>query len=492
MLPIDTPFFKLDCTTSSMILPMLSALLLVQTDTVRISYPAAMEVARQSNPRFVRQQLQARNAELWMASARSARYFPVITMDITSPEYVSALTRVTTTEGEIYVPTKRRTLQSGMNITQPLPTGGTLRVTGTVTSLNQPLLLDQRYTGRTFLGFRLQQSLFGVNYSVRGYRLSRESYARSQAEFADQERNLQRGVLAAYFGLVSSRKQVQIDSVLFVRDSLRVAGMFAGPVRATLSEVDSLKFELEVSRSAFNRTRSQQGLLRAMASLNEVLGYPVSTVIIPDSTLSVERQEIDVEQGVAAAIANRWDYALALMAVENRKTGLRDAHRTSPVTVSVNSTIGFDGSSRGNGASDAVRDALTGQNRSSNIELGISVPLFDRFEERNSVARAENDLRSAESNLAEQRRQLENEVRLAAQRVANASRQLDLAERQSLITRRTLDIQAARFARSEITSVELLIDQANQRQAEIGLLQAQVELLTAKEEWRRAVGEPRR
>jgi outer membrane protein TolC len=460
------------------------------TDTVRITYPAALDVARQSNPRFVRQQLQANNAELWLSTARAARYLPVVNMDITSPEYVSALTRVTTTDGDIYVPTKRRILQSGMTVTQPLPTGGSFRVTGTVTSLNQPLLADQRFTGRTFLGFRLQQSLFGVNNSIRNYRLSRESYARSQAEFADQRRNLQRSVLNAYFGLVATLKQVEIDSVLFVRDSLRMAGMFAG-AGPTISEVDSLKFELEVSRSAFNRTRSQQALLRAQASLNEVLGYPASTVIIPDSTLSVERRVVDVEEGIAAATTNRWDYVLALMGVENRKRGLKDAHRTSPITISVNSTIGFDGSARSNDATAALRDALVGQNRSQNIELGVSIPIFDRFDERNAVGRAQNDLRMAESNLTEQRRQLENEVRLAAQRVANASLQLDLGEKQSLITRRTLELQTARFARGEITSVEFLIDQANHRQAEIGLLQAKVELLTANEEWRRAIGEAR-
>lgn len=475
-----------------MLLPILSALLLAQTpDTVRITYRDAIEAARASNPRFVRQQLAAKNAELWMASARAARYYPTINVNVTSPEFVSALTRVTTTEGEVYVPTKRRTVQSGMSLSQPLPTGGVLQVTGSIASLNQPLLSDQRYTGRTFLGFRLQQSLFGVNNSIRSYRLSRESYARSQAEFADQERSLQRGVLSAYFGLVSTRKQVQIDSVLFVRDSLRMAGMFAGNGTPRISEVDSLKFELEVSRSAFNRTRSQQALLRAQATLNEVLGLSTSAVVIPDSTLTVERNVVDVESGISSAVANRWDYALAVMAVENRKMGLRDARRTSPVTLSVNSTIGFDGSSRSTDAFESLRDALDGQNRSQNIEIGISIPVFDRFEERNAVSRALNDLRAAESVLDEQRRQLENEVRLAAQRVANASRQLDLGEKQSAITRRTLDIQSARFARGEITSVEFLIDQANYRQAEIGLLSAQVELLTANEEWRRAIGEPR-
>lgn len=473
-------------------LSLVAALLFVQAnDTVRISYPDAMEIARDANPRFVRQQLQAENAELWMAQARANRYFPTVHLDVTSPEFVSALTRVTTTEGEIFVPTRRRTVQSGLTITQPLPTGGTFRITGTVTSLNQPLLDTERYAGRTFLGFRLQQSLFGVNNSIRSYRLSKESYARSQAEFADQERSLQRNVLSAYFGLVAARKQVQIDSVLFVRDSLRMVDVFSPSAAAAISEVDSLKFELEVSRSAFNRTRSSQSLLRAQATLNEVLGYPSNTVIVPDSTLFVERHAIDVEQGIATAIENRWDYALALMGVENREMGLKDAHRTSPVTVSINSTIGFDGSGRSDGASDALRDALDGQNRSQNIEIGISIPVFDRFQEKHAVARASNDLRMAESNLAEARRQLENEVRLAAQRVENAMLQLDLAEKQSQITRRALELQTARFAMGEITSVEFLIDQANQRQAEIGLLQAQVELLTANEEWRRALGAPR-
>lgn len=475
-----------------MLVPIVAALMLVQSaDTVRISYPAAVEAARQSNPRFVRQQLVAKNADLWMASARAARYYPVVSMDITSPEYVSALTRVTTTDGDVFVPTKRRTIQSGVTVSQPLPTGGFLRVSGSVASLNQPLLTDERYAGRTFLGFQLQQSFFGVNNSIRGYRLSRESYARSQAEYADQERGLQRNVLSAYFGLVAALKQVQIDSVLFVRDSMRVAGLFTGGASASMSEVDSLKFELEVSRSAFNRTRSQQGLMRAQASLNEVLGLPSSVVVIPDSTLTVERRAVDVKQGIASAFQNRWDYILAVMSVENRRMGLRDAHRTSPVTVSLNSTIGFDGSGRATAAGNALRDALDGQSRSQNIQVGVSIPLFDRFEERNAVGRAENDLRMAESSLSEARRQLENEVRLAAQRVANAALQLDLGEKQSQITRRTLEIQSARFARGEITSVELLIDQANHRQAEIGLLQAQVEMLTANEEWKRAIGEPR-
>lgn len=472
-------------------LVLFAALLAVQEpDTVRISYTEALEIARESNPRFVRQKLQAENAESWMATSRAQRYYPTVGMNVVAPEYVSALTKIVTEDGEIYVPTERRTLQTGVVVNQPLPTGGSFQVTGSVMALNQPLLsLDERYTGRTFLGFRLQQNLFGVNNSIRNYRLARESFARSRAEFADQERALARSVLSAYYGLVSTRKQMEIDSMLFVRDSLRSVKGGDGNPQGPMSEVDSLKFELEAARSAFNRTRSNQALLRAQATLNEALGFPPGKVVIPDSALLVERLDLDVERGVQQAMRNRWDYALAQMGVENRRMGLRDAGRTSPVTVFVNTTIGFDGSARSVGPSDALRSALDGQNRSRNMDIGVSIPLFDRFEEKNAVARARNELQIAEYGLADARRALENEVRLAAQRVANASRQLELADKQFAITRRTMQLQGARYAQGEITIAEFLIDQASQRQAEIGMLQAKVELLTANEEWRRAIGE---
>jgi outer membrane protein TolC len=123
------------------------------------------------------------------------------------------------------------------------------------------------------------------------------------------------------------------------------------------------------------------------------------------------------------------------------------------------------------------------------VELRVSIPLLDRRSERNNVERSANDLKVAESRLADEVRSLENEVRLAAQRVENAGTQLTLAERQVEITRRTLALQLVRFDAAEISSLEFLIDQGNTRSAELSLIDAQVEMLEAAEEWRRATGE---
>ena len=461
------------------------------SDTVRLSFAEAMELARSTNPNFVQQTLQAANAEISMASARAERYFPRLDIDLTTPAYASNLQTVQLDDGsETFVPVVRRTLGLELGVSQPLPTGGRLAIVGELTALNQPLLdEDDQFTAITAVGIELDQELFGINRSVRNYRLAQESYARSRAQFADRERNLARNVLDAYLGLVQARKEAQLDSVLAVRDAERLAQIRAQARTEPMGEVDSLKFELETVRAQISRVDAGQGLARAQARLNEVLALPVNTVVIPDTVIRVEPFIPDVDAGLRLALENRQDLRLAQLSVENRRAQLRDAHRTSPITLTIRSNLGFNGSSRSAALSQALSDAIDRQDRARSIDLGVRIPIFDRFEERHEVARAENDLASAEANLEDERRQIENEVRLAAERVTNAVAQLELVERTVALTQRTLEIQGRRYQAGAITSAELLLDQASYRGAEIELIEAQIDFLSAAEEWRRAIGQ---
>jgi outer membrane protein len=476
-------------------LPVLAAaLLVVQTDTIRLTLTDAFALARDQNTDFERQRLTFDNAKIRMSGAHAQRYFPSVSLDLTSPSYTSRLSRHTSIDdnGDVIEQIgheQRRSFGASLNVNQPLPTGGTLRISGDVGSDKQPLLdPTERFSSSTSLGISLEQEFFGVNRSIRDYRVAKEDFARSEAEFISGERGIARSVLNSYFALVKARKQSVIDSVTFLRDSLRSASNGDQGSNGGVSEVDSLKFELETAKSKYNRTRSRQQLRQARADLNEVLALPSGTVVIPDSAISVEPFDPDVEAGLESAYANRYDLLLSQMSVDNREAGLRDARRTSPIRLSLDSRVGFDGRGLSDEAMQSLQDALGRQSNSRYVELGVSIPLFDRFNERNAVARAENDLRTAELRLADQQRSIENEVRLAAQRVENAQAQLSLAEQQVEITRRTLELQLERFDDGSISSLEFLIDQANSREAEISLLDAQVEMLQAAEEWRRAIG----
>jgi outer membrane protein TolC len=464
-------------------------------DTIRMTLDDALERARRTNPGFIRETLNSDNDYLSWLGARADRYLPEVGVRLTTPEYISALRRVSGPDGsDRFVPTLRRTVEGEIEITQPLPTGGTFSISGTLTSLNQPNEdADERFSGATFLGFQISQDFFGINNRHRGYRLAREDYVRSQTQFLEEERELATDVITEYYDLVQAIKEAQIDSLLFVRDSIRSAG--ARPANtAGMTDadrlVDSLRFRLASLRSASSRTQSRQELERQRASFNEMFGLPLNTIIVPDTVVRFERTVVNAQEGLAYARANRLDLKLAELSVDNRRAGLRDARKTSPITVELESTIGFDGSSETFSMRSALRDALAAQERSTSIQLSVSIPLFDRFEERYEVAEARNDLRSAELSLEEQLRELESEVHLAAQNVMNAITQAELAETQYQITSQTLRIQTDRFARGEVQSAEFLIDQADAREAEVELLEAQVEVLLANEEWKRVIGEP--
>lgn len=476
-------------------LPIVAALVTVAVaqDTVRLTFPEALERARRNNPNFVTQRLDFDNAVIELASARAERYYPRLDLDFTLPQYESGIEKTVDRQGVDFTRRLRRTVVSELQLDQPLITGGSLRISGLFEGVDEPgrAVNGERYSGVTSLGFELEHQIFGINRRTRDYRISREQFARAEAEFADEERELSGEVMEAFYGLVQALKQAQIDSVIFVRDSIRNAGNTerGGRVRVAGTEVDSLKFELEALRSALNRTESDDELGEARTDLNEILALPTATVVIPDTVVTVERFVPDIAAGLASARARRQDLRLSELGVENREAGLRDARRTSPITLFLNSAIGFDGVAELPRASSAISNALSNLGRANTISVEISVPLFDRFEERHAVAEAQNDLRASQIELAEQNRQIESEVRDAARSVNNAVRRLDLAERQAQLTQRTLDIQMRRYAAEQITLVEFLIDQTAAREAEIELLEAQVDMLTATEQWRRAIGE---
>ena len=462
----------------------------VPQDTIRMTIEDALARARRTNPGFQRETLERANDELSWLGARADRFLPEVGLTFTSPEYVSALRRVTNDDGsDGFVKTLRRTLEAELELSQPLPTGGTFSISGTLTSLNQPLDdPDERFQGAAFLGFQISQDFFGINNRRRSFRLARESHVRAQTAFLESERDLANEVIESYYDLVQAIKEAQIDSVLAVRDSIRNATRPA--TTQQMSTIDSLRFLAEALTSALSRTESNQELARTRAQFNEMFALPLSTVIIPDTVVRVEQITVDEKQGLEFARANRLDLQLAKLSLDNRRAALRDARKTSPITIDLDGTIGFDGNSENFRMSPALRGALRSPERSTSIQVSVSVPLFDRFEERYAVQEAANELRMEEISLEERFRELENEVHLAAQEISNAQTQLRVAEANFRVTQQILTNNTARYARNEIQSSEFLIDQANAREAEVELLEAQVELLLANEEWKRVIGLP--
>src|SRR5687768_1182117 len=118
-----------------MMLPIVAALLSLTAaqDTVRLSFPQALDRARQNNPDFVNERLDFENAIIELASEKAQRYYPELSLAFIAPEYVSRIDRIETSSGLALRRTERRTMETELELEQPLPTGGVFRLTGTLT-----------------------------------------------------------------------------------------------------------------------------------------------------------------------------------------------------------------------------------------------------------------------------------------------------------------------------------------------------------------------
>src|SRR5688572_20765844 len=68
-----------------------AALAFAVQDTVRLSFPEAIDHARKTNPNFVRERLQFENSQTSLNGSWADRYLPEVSLDFTIPEYVAAV-----------------------------------------------------------------------------------------------------------------------------------------------------------------------------------------------------------------------------------------------------------------------------------------------------------------------------------------------------------------------------------------------------------------
>lgn len=111
------------------------------------------------------------------------------------------------------------------------------------------------------------------------------------------------------------------------------------------------------------------------------------------------------------------------------------------------------------------RDPLTGQtasfddqladNRSRNIGLNLSLPIFNRFQTRNSVERAQVQLSNARLDLENIRQSIALDVRQAYLDYQTAVKRLEVTEKQVQSARQALEVEQARYDVASSTLVEL-------------------------------------
>lgn len=369
---------------------------------------------------------------------------------------------------------------------------------------NNSLTNDDRFTDSgvedvygSDLGFSFDQPLlrnFGVDVNRRGIYIARNNLDISGEQFRNQLMIAVLGVEEAYWDLVYTGQEVEVRraSLSLARDQERITQIRID-VGAS-APLDILQPRVAIATREEDLILAEALVLEAEDRLRRLMNLPPQEwdrPIIPTDTIDYRPVELDVENGVAKAMAQRPEVKQIDLLRQNNRVQYVFARNQVLPRLDLNLDYGLSGEVAG---SAILRDPVTGEpiGTDSNsltdavdqvfgfdypgwtVGLTFGLPLHNTGA-RAEVRRAELDLNRAETEIEFVRREVALEVRAAARDVDTSVRSIEATRAARDAAVRNLEAERKRFENGMTTNFNVLLiqqDLADARSREIRSLAA--------------------
>lgn len=407
----------------------------------------ALRIARSGNPEFLRT---ANDLEVAGSSVRSAwgAFLPNLN---TSLNFSGS--RSTTLTGEDFF---------GEPIESPEP------VTSRRSSASQ--------------GISTQMTLFDGGTTLRNLQARRATYDGVDAQIEAAGIQLDARVSREYFQAVRAVRNITLEEYLLAsaRDRLERTEQLLR--LAARNREDVLGARADVAQAEQNVERARGDADKTRLTLAATLGMQPTTSISVDTVLPpvFNPADLDVEALVAGALASSPVVRQRDASLRAAKYGASAARARRLPSISANA-----GYSRGMSASGygAFGEFNPGENYGFSFGVGVSLPLFSRFQTSDAIAQASAGAVDAEHDLHAARLTVERDVRAAIIDLDNAFRSLQLAEEQVDLNRERQELTQERYrlGGSDFTTLQNVIDRTAQAERQalealFGFINARISL----------------
>ncbi len=368
------------------------------------------------------------------------------------------------------------------NLNSSLSFGGSNSSTlSSIDPFGRPITEPQRVqtTGSSASqGVSMQMTLFDGGASFRNIGVAKASQRATFASIASMENTLRARVARDYYNALSAVRQIELEErVLAAReDDLGRTQKLMGVAAAKYVDVLSAQVQVATAKQTVERARGDAEKARLV--LKQTLGAEGSSAfelaseppaVFDPATLKVDElvaRALGANPGVVAAEAQR--------AVADQSASATRGRRWP----SVSGSMGFSRSANSKGYSSF--GDFNPQNRSLSFSLGVSLPIFTRFQTSAQIAQADAREQDAIEDLRAARLLTERDVRSAHIDLQNAYRTAQLAEERAKLERERLAAGQEEYRLGGISYFQL------QQYAE-GAANAERQFLNARFDFVRAV-----
>jgi outer membrane protein len=372
------------------------------------------------------------------------------------------------------------------NLSASMSSGGSRStdLTG-VDDFGHPVQLDEP---RTATGSSSRQSvstqmtLIDGGTSLRNLQARRAAYSGVEAQIEAQAIQLDARVSREYFQAVRAVRNIALEEFLLASARDRLDRTERLMRLAARNREDVLGARSDVAQAELNVERARSDADKARLTLATTLGMRPTTSISVDTVLPrvFDPADLNVEGLVAGSLAGS-------PLVRQRESGFRAAQYSASAArgrllPSISANAGYN---RGMSASGfgAFGELNPRHNYGFSFGLGVSLPLFSRFQTSEAIAQANANATDAEYDLQAARLTVERDVRTAIIDLDNAYRSLQLAEEQVELNRERQELTQERYrlGGSDFTTLQNVIDRTAQAERQalealFGFINARISL----------------
>ncbi len=386
-------------------------------------------------------------------NASVAGYKSKISMLLTVPSYAESTYEVTLSDGkQVFASSTSTSYQASVTGDTTLPTDGTVRLEWNVLDRAQDGWTDQFNNA---VRLTLNQPFFTLNERKMNLRNSEISLEASNLGYDRNVCDLIYAVTAKYYAVVKASRRVGIDTERVRQSTQSYERARLKYDAGLIPEVEALELEVGLKQDRAGLESSIASQERSEEDLKQALGIGFNREVIINENVDSKEVRVDLQKTIAYALENMDSLRLRELGKEQSEIAVRRARKTTDFRVDLSAFIEYFGNGvNWDTASDNFRDS-----RNRGVTMSVSVPIFDSGREKYRVIFALADLRNAELEIEEEKKNIERRVRDAVRNIGEASNRVSILKESSEIAEKSYEISLHRFEAGSITSQMLLDSQ---------------------------------
>lgn len=310
-------------------------------------------------------------------------------------------------------------------------------------------------------------TLFDGFGAVNSYRAARAASDAADAAVDLALRRLEAETARRFYDALRAQRLIAVEERLLAAARELLANTERLFRTAGAQQDDLLGAQADVAQRELDLARTVGEAEKAQLALKEYLGIAEPMVVTVEGELPevFDPATLDAEALVATALKANPDVRRLQAEADAAHLEAAAVRGGRWPTVSLNASLG-----RSMGLSNyGALFELNPQNRSLGVNIGVSVPLFQRFQTSAQIAQATVTAENADEQLRAGELAVDRTVRSALIDLRNAHRAVALAEQAAELSRQRLAFARERYALASLPFVSLqqIINQANQTERQL-------------------------